>query len=57
MIGPMHNSEHKTVPEAAQSDEKAEAPATLPTAYIPACGTLCDAFWWARPSYRPKSSD
>jgi len=20
----------------------------LPIAYIPACGTLCDAFWWMR---------
>jgi hypothetical protein len=29
-----------------------------PTAYIPACGTLCDAFWWARRSVDPeKSSD
>jgi hypothetical protein len=25
-----------------------------PTAYIPACGTLCDAFWWARPSQPPR---
>jgi len=28
-----------------------------PKAYIPACGTLCDAFWWARRSSdREKSS-
>jgi len=27
------------------------------TAFIPACGTLCDAFWWACRSQPPKSSD
>jgi hypothetical protein len=25
-----------------------------PKAYIPACGTLCDAFWWARRSSVPE---
>jgi hypothetical protein len=29
----------------------------LPAASIPACGTLCDAFWWARRSQPPKSAD
>jgi hypothetical protein len=28
-----------------------------PVAYIPACGTLCDAFWWARKSEPLKPSD
>jgi hypothetical protein len=28
-----------------------------PVAYIPACGTLCDAFWWARRSDPKKPSD
>jgi len=28
-----------------------------PAAYIPACGTLCDAFWWARRGKPNKSSD
>jgi hypothetical protein len=30
--------------------------ANPPTAYIAACGTLCDAFWWARPSLKREKS-
>jgi hypothetical protein len=58
MIGSMRESEQKTPPEVvAPGEAKANSSATPPTAYIPACGTLCDAFWWARPSRPPKSAD
>jgi hypothetical protein len=46
-----------------ENDARQESPSTdkerdeLPVAYIPACGTLCDAFWWARRSEPTKSSD
>jgi hypothetical protein len=40
------------------SKQNSEASSSLnpPTAYIPACGTLCDAFWWARRSSDPEKS-
>lgn len=38
-----------------QSSETGSGPSTSPpTAYIPACGTLCDAFWWARRGSDPE---
>jgi hypothetical protein len=46
--------------KAVIAEENSEAGAVFepPTAYIPACGTLCDAFWWARRSPdREESSD
>jgi len=33
----------KETPQPAETE-----PIEPPTAFIPACGTLCDAFWWAR---------
>jgi hypothetical protein len=33
-----------------------QAPVDRPTVYIPACGTLCDTFWWARRSIEPTQS-
>jgi hypothetical protein len=46
--------ETKETQEAALTEsERGEAP----IAYIPACGTLCDAFWWARRSDPKKPSD
>ena len=40
------------VPKEVIGDEKESAADSqdVPTAFIPACGTLCDAFWWARRS-------
>ena len=40
--------------ETALTENPREQP---PVAYIPACGTLCDAFWWARKSPPPKPYD
>jgi hypothetical protein len=45
-----------TAADVPRADSQMD-PALPPTAYIPACGTLCDAFWWARPSRPPKSAD
>ena len=59
MIEPMHRIEKEAMEEVL-SKESPEPVSSLdpPTAYIPACGTLCDAFWWARRSGdRKKSSD
>jgi hypothetical protein len=59
MIEMMHRREEKPANEIL-SQENCEAEPSPPpvTAYIPACGTLCDAFWWARRSVDPeKSSD
>ncbi len=59
MIETMDQRDEKP-PEEAVSPKNPDAgsTATLPTAYIPACGTLCDAFWWARRSIdRDKPSD
>ncbi|HLX38200.1 MAG TPA: hypothetical protein VKR29_10375 [Candidatus Binataceae bacterium] len=37
--------------ETAQHVQGAEEhPPQPPTVYIPACGALCDVFWWARRS-------
>jgi len=36
--------------EKTISEETVAKQPEPPAAYIPACGTLCDAFWWARPS-------
>jgi len=46
---------------AADSDNRAsqstaEKPAEPAAVFWPACGALCDTFWWARGS-RPFSSD
>jgi hypothetical protein len=58
MIGSMREGEQKTAPDvAAPGETKTDSSSTPPTAYIPACGTLCDAFWWARPGRAPESSD
>jgi len=44
--------------DAAQEAPSTESnPPQLPTAYIPACGTLCDAFWWARRSLPLQSEE
>jgi len=57
MIERMHREEEKTAKEiiSPEDADTGYAPAP-PTAYIPACGTLCDAFWWARRSADPKKS-
>jgi hypothetical protein len=50
---PPHPPQPAVVPEDApapvtvESVEPAAAPAPL---YMPACGVLCDLFWWARPA-------
>jgi hypothetical protein len=40
-------------------DDKNEAPKQVepPEIYIPACGVLCDIFWWARrePASEPEA--
>jgi hypothetical protein len=56
----MMNLRIEKAAEAALAEENSEAGSVVepPTAYIPACGTLCDVFWWARRSpEREKSSD
>ena len=44
--------EHVNPKEVILEEEKdlADSSPEVPTALIPACGTLCDAFWWARRS-------
>jgi hypothetical protein len=40
------------MPEMPSDSEKKTADADSvepPRIYIPACGALCDIFWWARP--------
>jgi hypothetical protein len=45
-------------PITSRENSDSETAAQPPTAYIAACGTLCDAFWWARRSFDPeKPSD
>jgi hypothetical protein len=59
MIDPMERQRQEATEEVI-STENAEPGSSTdpPKAYIPACGTLCDAFWWARRSGdREKSSD
>jgi hypothetical protein len=56
----MMNRREEEMAHEVTARENSEAACTIapPTAYIPACGTLCDAFWWARRSVdREKSSD
>jgi hypothetical protein len=59
MMQTMSQREDDTTPEAAAvkvaprensavPSSLANPPDKVPTAYIPACGALCDAFWWAR---------
>jgi hypothetical protein len=38
---PSDNENKTAAPDASTSTEP-------PKIYIPACGTLCDIFWWAR---------
>jgi hypothetical protein len=49
MIKTMHRREQEETKEviSKENSEPASSP-NPPKAYIPACGTLCDAFWWAR---------
>ena len=30
------------------SDAQSDSPLVAPAVYVPACGVLCDIFWWAR---------
>jgi hypothetical protein len=30
------------------SDAQSDSPLEPPAVYVPACGVLCDIFWWAR---------
>jgi hypothetical protein len=56
----MVNPRIEKATEAALAEGNSDAGSVVepPAAYIPACGTLCDAFWWARRSPdREKSSD
>ncbi len=41
---------------AAEPDQEREnvPDSEVPALYFPACGALCDAFWWARPAPRAK---
>jgi hypothetical protein len=59
MIDEMHRREPEPTEEVLSNENsKAVSSAEPPPAYIPACGALCDAFWWARRgSDREKSSD
>jgi hypothetical protein len=41
-----HDSENART----SGDRRALKPAEPPALYFPACGALCDAFWWARHS-------
>ncbi|HVN29475.1 MAG TPA: hypothetical protein VMT64_13350 [Candidatus Binataceae bacterium] len=43
---PEADAKKESVAQVKPENDRTEPPA----AYIPACGTLCDAFWWARPS-------
>jgi hypothetical protein len=59
MIETMHRREPDQTEEVISKKNPAVDSSTEPpAAYIPACGTLCDAFWWARrSSEREKSSE
>jgi hypothetical protein len=54
----MNRRDEKAAEEELAEESSMDSPAEPPIAYIPACGTLCDAFWWARrSSNREGSSD
>jgi hypothetical protein len=58
MIEIMNGREDKSTAGIVEPTNPDPGPApNPPTAYIPACGTLCDAFWWARRSNPVKSAD
>jgi hypothetical protein len=45
----MDRREQALVDEGVSKQQPEAGPISdPPIAYIPACGTLCDAFWWAR---------
>ena len=49
------NADPKTE-NAVEEKDAVDPPSDVPRAFIPACGTLCDAFWWARRSDRKPPS-
>ena len=57
MIGLMNGCERDATEDMIVAENSEPGPSTNPPkAYIPACGTLCDAFWWARRSSVPEKS-
>jgi hypothetical protein len=55
MIDTMDRREEESAKEIILPEKSdPDATARPPTAYIPACGTLCDAFWWARRRVDPE---
>jgi len=57
MIGKMDRREQEAVEEVISKRNPESGSSTdPPKVYIPACGTLCDAFWWARRSSDSKKS-
>jgi hypothetical protein len=58
MIEIMNRREQEAERVVSRENSETSSPTEPPKAYIPACGTLCDAFWWARRSVdREKSAD
>jgi len=45
-------SELPTTPDTSPADASVER-AEPPRVYLPACGALCDIFWWARRTPEP----
>jgi hypothetical protein len=54
----INGREDKSAQDIVEQPNPDPRPALNPApAYIPACGTLCDAFWWARRGTPAKSAD